>query len=69
MIICLEVPEIAENLKNILRDRELQKSLGRAGRKYVIENFGIDAATEMTIRAYRKVLSRRKYGMKYCEEG
>ncbi|MGY5879562.1 MAG: glycosyltransferase family 4 protein, partial [Candidatus Thorarchaeota archaeon] len=49
MIICLEVPEIAENLKNILRDEELQKSLGRAGRKYVMETFGIDAATEITI--------------------
>lgn len=60
MIICLEVPEIAENLKNILRDENLRKSLGKAGRKYVMETFGIDAATDMTIRAYHKTLSRRK---------
>ncbi|MFX1559536.1 MAG: glycosyltransferase family 4 protein [Promethearchaeota archaeon] len=60
MIICLEVPEIAENMKNILRDEDLQKKLGKAGRKYVMETFGIDTATDMTIRAYRKVLSRKK---------
>lgn len=60
MIICLEVPDIAENLKNILRDENLQKSLGMAGRKYVMENFGIDAATDMTIQVYQKVLTRRK---------
>jgi glycosyltransferase involved in cell wall biosynthesis len=60
MIICFEVPDIAENLKNILRDEDFQKSLGKAGRKYVMENFGIDAATDMTIQVYQKVLTRRK---------
>jgi len=60
MIICLEVPEIAENLKKILRDENFQKSLGKAGRKYVLENFGIDVATDMTVNAYHVVLSRRK---------
>ena len=60
MIICLEVPEIADNLKHILRDEDFQKRLGKEGRKYVIDNFGIDAATDMTIRTYHTVLSRRK---------
>jgi len=60
MIICLEVIEIADSLKKILRDEDLQKNLGKAGRKYVMETYGIDAATDMTIRAYHKVLSRKK---------
>jgi len=60
MIICLEVPEIADSLKKILRDENLQKNLGKAGRKYVMETYGIDAATDMTIRAYHTVLSRKK---------
>ncbi|MFW9848208.1 MAG: glycosyltransferase [Candidatus Thorarchaeota archaeon] len=60
MIICLEVPEIAENLKNILRNEYLQKELGKAGRKYVIDTYGIDAATDMTIEAYKSVLVRRR---------
>jgi len=60
MIICLEVPEIAESLKNILRDETLQKSLGKAGRKYVMDTFDIDAATHKTIQAYYKVLTKKK---------
>ena len=60
MIICLEVPEIAEALKNILRDTALQERLGKAGRKYVMETFDIDAATEKTIQVYHRVLSRKK---------
>jgi len=59
MIICLEVPEIAEALKNILRDEKLQKDLGRAGREYVMSTFGIDAATDMTIQVYEKLLKQR----------
>ncbi|MFW9957311.1 MAG: glycosyltransferase [Candidatus Odinarchaeota archaeon] len=59
MIICLEVPEIAEALKKILRDEKFQKELGRAGREYVISTFGIDAATDMTVQVYDKVLKQR----------
>ncbi|MHA2380740.1 MAG: glycosyltransferase [Candidatus Thorarchaeota archaeon] len=59
MIICLEVPDIAKALRNILRDEKLQKRLGEAGRRYVMKNFSIDAATEMTIRVYQDVLKRR----------
>ncbi|MHA1908838.1 MAG: glycosyltransferase family 4 protein [Candidatus Thorarchaeota archaeon] len=58
MIICLEVPEIAEALKDILRDSTLQEKLGKAGRKYVMDTFGIEAATEATIQVYNKVLGR-----------
>jgi len=58
MIICLEVPEIAEALKKILRDEKFQKNLGEAGREYVMTTFGIDAATDMTVKVYEKLLKK-----------
>lgn len=59
MIICLEVPEIAEALKRILRDEKLQRDLGKAGRKYVLSTFSIDAATDMTVQVYESLLNQR----------
>ena len=58
MIICLEVPEIGEALKKILRNPEYQEELGKAGRKYVRRTFGIEAATKKTVEVYRKVLKK-----------
>lgn len=58
MIICLDIPEIAEALKKILRNPSFQKELGKAGRKYVIANFGIDAATDKTLAVYNNVLRK-----------
>lgn len=59
MVICLEVEEIAEALKKILGDQEYQRELGSAGRKYVINHFGIEAATQQTLHIYQRLLRRR----------
>ncbi|MFX1475982.1 MAG: glycosyltransferase [Promethearchaeota archaeon] len=56
IIICLEVEEIAEAMIKILGNEKYRQMLGAAGRKYVIENFSIDAATRKTIRVYKSVL-------------
>jgi glycosyltransferase involved in cell wall biosynthesis len=60
MIICLEVPEITDALKKILGNAEIHRKLGAEGRQYVIRNFSIEAATEMTIRVYKKLLRKKK---------
>ena len=54
----MDIPEIAEALKKILRNPSFQKELGKAGRKYVIANFGIDAATDKTLAVYNNVLRK-----------
>jgi glycosyltransferase involved in cell wall biosynthesis len=59
MIICLKVDEIAEALKKILGDQKLQQELGTAGRKYVLENFSVEAGTLQTIKVYQTILRRR----------
>jgi len=61
MVICLEVPEIAEALRKILRDENYQKELGKAGREYVVSTFGIDAATNKTIKVYNILLKQPRY--------
>jgi glycosyltransferase involved in cell wall biosynthesis len=60
IIVVLKDEDIAEALKNVLRNPEYGKKLGMEGRQYIIENFSIQQGAAKTLKVYEQVLRRRK---------
>jgi glycosyltransferase involved in cell wall biosynthesis len=53
-------PGLAEQLRPLLRDRQLREARGQLGRQTVMDRFGLDAAAERLEAIYRSVAGRRR---------
>ena len=53
-----DVDEIAGAVKRILRDRDLAKKLGEAGRARIAEKFSADKMVENTLAVYEELIGR-----------
>ena len=49
--------EIADKLKKLILDKELRISLGKAGRKRVLENYNWDSNVEYMIKIYEEIIN------------
>jgi glycosyltransferase involved in cell wall biosynthesis len=49
---------LAAAIVRLLKDADLRKQLGEAGRERVAEHFGVDRLVEGTLESYRRIASR-----------
>jgi len=49
---------LASAIVRLLKDADLRKQFGQAGRERVTENFGVDRLVDGTLEAYRRIASR-----------